>query len=39
MNQKTMIKNAVLVGTALLCWYLPDILAFADNIISFFGPN
>ena len=27
MNQKTMIKNAVLVGTALLCWYLGTLVS------------
>ena len=26
------------VGAALLCWLLPDIVRFADNIISFFAP-
>ncbi len=29
----------LIVATALLCWLFPDVLQFADNLISFFSPS
>jgi len=35
----TLITIAVtVVAASLMCWFLPDLIQFADNIISFFSP-
>ena len=35
----TLTVIVTVVGAAALCWFLPDLFQFADNIITFFSPN